>query len=71
MARSVTKPVDLVLAGGGVKGIGLAGAVVRLMEAGYRAHRVAGSSAGSIVGSIVAAAATNDQLTPTTSGISP
>ncbi|QEN16764.1 patatin-like phospholipase family protein [Mycolicibacterium sp. ELW1] len=64
MAPTVTKPIDLVLAGGGVKGIGLAGAVVRLMEAGYRAHRVAGSSAGSIVGSIVAAAAKNDQLTP-------
>lgn len=47
-----------------MKGIGLAGAVVKLMEAGYRAYRVAGSSAGSIVGSIVAAAATNDQLTP-------
>lgn len=64
MPKTATKPIDLVLAGGGVKGIGLAGAVVRLMEAGYRAHRVAGSSAGSIVGSIVAAAAKNDQLTP-------
>ena len=51
----VIKPIDLVLAGGGVKGIGLVGAVVKLMEAGYRAHRVAGSSAGSIVGAIVAA----------------
>ncbi|GAA3535516.1 patatin-like phospholipase family protein [Mycolicibacterium helvum] len=47
-----------------MKGIGLAGAVVKLMEAGYRAHRIAGSSAGSIVGSIVAAAAKNDRLTP-------
>ncbi|MCX2929437.1 patatin-like phospholipase family protein [Mycobacterium sp. CVI_P3] len=64
MPTPVTKPIDLVLAGGGVKGIGLAGAVVKLMEAGYRAYRVAGSSAGSIVGSIVAAAAKNDQLTP-------
>ncbi|GAY17783.1 patatin-like phospholipase family protein [Mycobacterium sp. shizuoka-1] len=64
MPTAATKPIDLVLAGGGVKGIGLAGAVVKLMEAGYRAHRVAGSSAGSIVGSIVAAAATNDRLTP-------
>ncbi len=64
MAATVTKPLDLVLAGGGVKGIALAGSVVKLMEAGYRAHRVAGSSAGSIVGSIVAAAAKNDQLTP-------
>lgn len=60
-----TRPLDLVLAGGGVKGIGLVGAVVRLMEAGYRAHRVAGSSAGSILGSIVAAASKGDQLTPT------
>lgn len=58
------KPIDLVLAGGGVKGIGLVGAVVKLMETGYRAHRVAGSSAGSIVGAIVAAAARDDAMTP-------
>lgn len=50
-----TRPADLVLSGGGVKGVGLVGAVVRLMEAGYRAYRVAGTSAGSIVGAIVAA----------------
>lgn len=59
-----TRPIDLVLSGGGVKGVGLVGAVVRLMEAGYRAHRVAGSSAGSIVGAIVAAAARSEQLGP-------
>jgi NTE family protein len=53
---------DLVLSGGGVKGIGLAGAVVALMEAGYAIQRVAGTSAGSIVGAILAAGA--DQLTP-------
>jgi NTE family protein len=53
-----------VLAGGGVKGIGLVGAVVRLMEAGYRANRIAGTSAGSIVGSIVAAAAKSNTLGP-------
>ena len=47
-----------------VKGIGLVGAVVKLMEADYRARRVAGSSAGSIVGAIVAAAARDDRLTP-------
>lgn len=55
-----TRPLDLVLSGGGVKGVGLVGAVVRLMEAGYRACRVAGTSAGSIVGSIVAAGAITD-----------
>jgi NTE family protein len=53
---------DLVLSGGGVKGIGLAGAVVALMEAGYGIPRVSGTSAGSIVGAIVAAG--YDQLTP-------
>jgi NTE family protein len=53
---------DLVLSGGGVKGIGLAGSVVALMEAGYGIQRVSGTSAGSIVGAIVAAG--YDQLTP-------
>lgn len=67
MATSKTKrtrPLDLVLAGGGVKGIGLVGAVVRLMEAGYRANRIAGTSAGSIVGSIVAATAKTSTVGP-------
>jgi NTE family protein len=53
---------DLVLSGGGVKGIGLSGAVVALMEAGYDIQRVSGTSAGSIVGAILAAGA--DQLSP-------
>jgi NTE family protein len=46
---------DLVLEGGGVKGIALAGAVVTLAEAGYRFPRIAGTSAGAIVGSVLAA----------------
>jgi NTE family protein len=54
----------LVLSGGGVKGIGLVGAVVALMEAGYRAQRVSGTSAGSIVGAVVAAAAMGERLGP-------
>jgi NTE family protein len=58
------KPADLVLSGGGVKGIGLVGAVVALMDAGYRAQRVSGSSAGSIVGAIVAAGSMGDRLSP-------
>jgi NTE family protein len=65
----VTKPnapkrADLVLSGGGVKGIGLVGAVVALMEAGYTTQRVSGTSAGSIVGSIVAAAAQGRKMSP-------
>jgi NTE family protein len=61
-ARSNSLKADLVLSGGGVKGIGLSGAVVALMKAGYGIQRVSGTSAGSIVGAIVAAGA--DQLTP-------
>jgi NTE family protein len=58
------KTADLVLSGGGVKGIGLVGAVVALMEAGYRPQRVSGTSAGSIVGAVVAAASMGHQLGP-------
>ena len=46
---------DLVLEGGGVKGIGLAGAVIALADAGYSFPRVAGSSAGAVVACLVAA----------------
>ncbi|MDQ4007949.1 MAG: patatin-like phospholipase family protein [Actinomycetota bacterium] len=46
---------DLVLEGGGVKGIGLVGAALRLAEDGYTFPRVAGTSAGAIVGSVLAA----------------
>ena len=50
-----TARVDLVCEGGGVRGIGVVGAVDALAEAGYRFPRVAGSSAGAIVASLVAA----------------
>jgi NTE family protein len=45
---------DLALEGGGVKGIGLAGAVLVLDEAGYSFPRVAGTSAGAIAASLIA-----------------
>jgi len=45
---------DLALEGGGVKGIGLVGAVLVLDEAGYRFERVAGTSAGAIAASLIA-----------------
>lgn len=50
-----TNRADLVCEGGGVRGIGLVGAVDALALAGYRFPRVAGSSAGAIVASLVAA----------------
>ena len=49
------KKADLVLEGGGVKGIALVGAAVALAEDGYRFERVAGSSAGALVGAIIVA----------------
>jgi NTE family protein len=49
------KDADLVLEGGGVRGVALVGAVSVLEERGYRFHRVAGTSAGAIVGALVAA----------------
>jgi NTE family protein len=53
--RDEKKSVDLVLEGGGVKGIGLLGAVLALADAGYRFPRIAGTSAGAIVAALVAA----------------
>ncbi|MBU9766605.1 patatin-like phospholipase family protein [Mycobacterium sp. TNTM28] len=53
---------DLVLSGGGVKGIGLVGAVVALKDAGYDLERISGTSAGSLVGAVVAAATQQGEL---------
>jgi NTE family protein len=56
---------DLVLEGGGVKGIGLVGAIAGLRRAGYRFDgpaRVAGTSAGAIAGALVAAGTPVDEL---------
>ena len=46
---------DAVFEGGGVKGIGLVGAVAVAEEKGYRWSNVAGTSAGAIVAALVAA----------------
>jgi NTE family protein len=53
---------DLVLEGGGVKGIGLVGAYSTLTDAGYAFHRIAGTSAGAIVGALIAAGMEPKQL---------
>jgi NTE family protein len=53
---------DLVLEGGGVKGIALAGAISVLEERGYQFHKIAGTSAGAIVGALVAAGAPGKRL---------
>ena len=50
-----THLADAVFEGGGVKGIGLVGAVAVAEEKGYRWSNVAGTSAGAIVAALVAA----------------
>lgn len=52
---AANETVDLVLEGGGVKGIALVGAIRVLEEKGFRFARVAGTSAGAVVGACVAA----------------
>jgi len=49
------KKVDAVFEGGGVRGIAHVGAVAVVEEHGYEFHHVAGTSAGAIVASLVAA----------------
>ena len=53
---------DLVLEGGGVKGIALVGALSVLEERGYSFPRLAGTSAGSIVGALAATGHTAEQM---------
>lgn len=54
--------VDLVFEGGGVKGIGLAGAYSVLAERGWTPANVAGTSAGAITAALVAAGYTAEEL---------
>jgi NTE family protein len=54
-------PADLVLQGGGVKGIALAGAVTRLMKM-YTFRRIGGTSAGAILASLIAAGYSADEV---------
>jgi NTE family protein len=61
-AASDEKRVDLVFEGGGVKGIGLAGAFSYLDEQGFTPQRVAGTSAGAITAALVAAGYSGDEL---------
>src|SRR5437868_11761036 len=49
------KRVDLVFEGGGVKGIALVGAVAVLEERGFQFQNLAGTSAGAIVATLLAA----------------
>lgn len=60
--RNYEQCVDLVLEGGGVKGIGLAGAYSVLEESGFEPQNVAGTSAGAITAALIAARYSADEL---------
>src|SRR3712207_624013 len=60
--RQSEKRVDLVFEGGGVKGIGLVGALSILEEQGFEPQNVAGTSAGAIVATLLAAGYTAAEL---------
>lgn len=54
--------IALALGGGGVKGIAHLGAVYRLMELGYKIGAIAGTSAGGIVGAVIASGAKKEDV---------
>lgn len=60
-----THLADIVLEGGGVKGLGLVGAITALEAQGYQFNRVAGTSAGAVVGSLLAAGLGVDAMVKT------
>jgi NTE family protein len=55
LRTAMSGPVDLVLQGGGIKAIGLAGAMDALAERGIFIHRIAGASGGAVVAGLTAA----------------
>ena len=56
------KKIDAVFEGGGVKGIGLVGAVSEIEKAGYAFECVAGTSAGAIVAALIAVGYTAQEI---------
>lgn len=53
---------DAVFEGGGVKGIGLVGAVYEIKNAGYEFENLAGTSAGAIVASLLAVGYKSEEI---------
>ena len=60
--RDKEKRVDLVFEGGGVKGLGLVGALSVLEERGYEPQSVAGTSAGALLAALLGAGYTAAEL---------
>ncbi|RXT07808.1 patatin-like phospholipase family protein [Ammoniphilus sp. CFH 90114] len=53
---------DAVFEGGGIKGLAFLGAIERMEEAGYQWERIAGTSAGSIIATMLAAGFTGKEV---------
>lgn len=62
--REQKRRLDGVFEGGGVKGIALVGALEEIEQAGYHFVNVAGTSAGAIVATLVAAGYSAAELKP-------
>ncbi len=62
-------PVTGVFEGGGVRGVALAGAAAAALDVGYSFESVVGTSAGALVGSLVAAGYSGDELSDVICGI--
>ncbi len=60
--EGTTVEIDGVFEGGGIRGIALAGAAAAAMDAGYTFRRLAGTSAGAMVASLLAAEYDGDEL---------
>jgi NTE family protein len=60
--KELERRCDLVFEGGGIKGIGLAGAFSVLEEEGYQPQNLAGSSAGAITAALIAAGYRGEEL---------
>ena len=56
------KRCDAVFEGGGVRGIGVVGAVYQMERSGYTFGNVAGSSVGAIIASLLAAGYTGEEI---------
>lgn len=57
-----TLKIDAVFEGGGVKGIGFAGAISEVEKAGYKFENIAGASAGAIVAALLAVGYTSAEI---------
>ncbi|MHB0922813.1 MAG: patatin-like phospholipase family protein [Bellilinea sp.] len=61
--------ISLALGGGGIKGIAHLGIIFRLQEAGFKIKAIAGTSAGGVVGAVIAAGAEKPEILEAVNGI--